>query len=278
MRYLQFICQNQTCCETGTESHGSQEDSRVAIYVNRSFISKEMKLKNISVFLCGLFFLLAAMGSANAALTTIGTANYNGSNYNLIWDDDNNSNSVVWLDYSKTGSWYTQTSWASGLNSTLTINLKDGYTVDWGTNSWRLPTTVDGYDSYGYDGTTTAGYNITSSEMGHLYYEELGNLGYVDKSGNVQSGYGLQNTGEFNNLIESWYWYWSGTGSADYQDGAWGFHLDHGFQSPSPYKNDDGYGLAVRSGQVSAVPEPTTILLLGSGIVGLVGARRKLKK
>jgi len=238
-----------------------------------------MKLKKISVFLCGLFFLLAAMGSANAALTTIGTAQFNGAGpgFNLIWDNDNNGNSVVWLDYSNARSnWSTQKSWASGLGSALIINLKDGYTVDWGTNSWRLPTTVDGSFSWGVDGNTTAGYNITSSEMGHLYYEELGNLGYYDKSGNFQSGYGLQNTGEFNNLIESWY-YWSGTEYASIQGVAWDFDMDDGSQSYT-YEPNVEYGLAVRSGQVSAVPVPAAVWLLGSGLIGLIGARRKLKK
>jgi len=232
-------------------------------------------LKKSSVFLCGLIFLLVAMGSAHAALTTIGTAQFGGTGtaYNLIWDDNNNGNSVVWLDYSKTGSWYTQTSWASGLDSALTINL-EGYTVDWGMNSWLLPTTVDGYYTYGYDGTTTGGYNITSSEMGHLYYEELENLGYYDKSGTFQSGYGLQNTGEFNNLIASWYW--SGTEYADDQDNAWYFYMVGGDQN-GHYKPGNGYGLAVRSGQVSAVPVPGAIWLFGTGLAGLSVLKKRKK-
>ena len=55
-------------------------------------------------------------GAANAALTTIGSAGYDSDgsgiidadeHYKLIWDDDNNGNSVVWLDYSKhRNTWY----------------------------------------------------------------------------------------------------------------------------------------------------------------------------
>ncbi|NDY73093.1 hypothetical protein DO021_15535 [Desulfobacter hydrogenophilus] len=141
-------------------------------------------------FLCSIFislFFLMMSGMGHAALTTIGTATYNGQDYNLIWDDDNNGNSVVWLDYTNDrAKWADQISWASNLNGTnvLTYNIDSDYTVEWGTSSWRLPTTVDGLWDFGADGTTTAGFNITSSEMGHLYYEELGNLGYLDVSSN----------------------------------------------------------------------------------------------
>jgi len=67
------------------------------------------------------------------------------------------------------------------------------------------PDDWDGVWEYGVDGTTTAGYNITSSEMGHLYYTELGNDGYFDTSGNTtgcseSSPYCLTNTGDFQNL------------------------------------------------------------------------------
>jgi len=85
------------------------------------------------------------------------------------------------------------------LGAALTINLDPGINVSWGGN-WRLPETVDGAYSWGYDGTTTAGYNITSSEMGHLYYASLGNLGLYDTSEKFQPGWGLVKTGPFSNL------------------------------------------------------------------------------
>ncbi len=49
-----------------------------------------------------VLLVLMMMGysiQAQAELMTIGTAAYGGSDYNLIWDDNNNGNSVVWLDY-----------------------------------------------------------------------------------------------------------------------------------------------------------------------------------
>ena len=168
-------------------------------------------------------------GGARATLTTVGTATYSGTAYNLIYDNDLQ---ITWLDYTKGyDNWQNQKDWANTLGSSLTtVSLLPGYTIapDW-TTGWRLPSTVDGSYSWGYDGTTTAGYNITNSEMGHLYYTELGNKGYYDTSGNgPQAGWGLTNQVPFTNLIASWYW--SGTEYADDPNSAWYFYTNYGYQ------------------------------------------------
>ena len=70
-------------------------------------------MKRLSLLLLGMVFLLMTSGLANANLITIGTATYTTAThtadntsqsvtenvYNLIWNDNNNGNSVVWLDY-----------------------------------------------------------------------------------------------------------------------------------------------------------------------------------
>jgi len=88
---------------------------------------------------------------------------------------------ITWLqdaNYAKTSghdsdgmmTWNNAVAWADQL-------VYGGY------DDWRMPTAVDGQYVFGYDGTTTVGYNITSSELGYMYYDNLGNLGYCDTSG-----------------------------------------------------------------------------------------------
>ena len=144
----------------------------------------------------------------------------------------------MWLDYSNMGpkgwgtTWAEQTAWADGLGAVLTINLYSEYSVTWDDPNWRLPSTVDGPFVVGDDGTTTGGYNVTSSEMGHLYYTELGNLGYDATDGtHPQPGWGLANTGDFDHLLPRSYW--SGTEYAAISEIAlvWKISMDDGFQA-----------------------------------------------
>ncbi len=82
---------------------------------------------------------------ASATLTVIGTATYDGTDYNLVWDDDNGSGTeVVYLDYDYSYgvgilvNHPDAISWADGLGATLTINLLPGHSVTW-SGDWRLP-------------------------------------------------------------------------------------------------------------------------------------------
>lgn len=229
--------------------------------------------------------LLGINGAAKASLITIGTATYNGVEYKLIWEANNNGNSVIWLDYTNAQlSWSDQVAWAASLNDFLTYNIYPEYTVTWDDETWRLATMFDGIYEYGYNGATTAGYNITNSELGYLYYVELGNLGSYDTAGKWQLEIGLQNTGEFENLTMSKR-YWFGTEYANSTGFAWDFEMGRGYQNRH-YQNYGGNGLALRSGQVSVVPvasvvdpvpEPVTMLLFGGAAMGFAGLRRRKK-
>ncbi len=239
-----------------------------------------MKLLGITAGLI-LLGMVGMVGMAQATLVTIGTATYSGSDYNLIWDDDNNGNSVIWLDYSNAqSSWSIQNSWATGLDSFLSYNLNPAYSVTWDDSSWRLPDTVNVYLS------PLESFNNTSSEMGHLFYTELGNIGYMNTDGTNNPippapDYFLQNVGDFNNLVADWYW--SETEYLTSEDRRWLFNMYHGYQGATTADGSQdgyGYGLALRTGQVTVapVPEPSTILLLGSGLFGLAWYSRKRKK
>lgn len=70
--------------------------------------------------------------------------------------------------------------------------------------------------------------------------------------------------------------YWSDTEYSPDYDLAWKFQFINGFQYMD-YKDNTGYTWAVRDGDSSPIPEPTTMLLLGTGLLGLAGARRKMK-
>ncbi|MCJ7602413.1 MAG: thrombospondin type 3 repeat-containing protein [Desulfobulbaceae bacterium] len=201
-------------------------------------------MKKLLIGLTTMGMLLGMVDAANATLILRGTDTVGNR---LIYDDDLN---ITWYDYTNSASdWQTQMNWASD----LIVNF--GGTIY---DDWRLPTTSGGYPVFGYDGSTTYGYNITSSEMGHLYYTELGNNGSYDTSGtptgcSSSEPHCLINTGDFQNLMGKAYW----TGSVVPEStSAYQFSFSVGNSS---YKYISKYytnhAIAVCSGDVSAIPD-----------------------
>ncbi|VAV84696.1 hypothetical protein MNBD_DELTA01-123 [hydrothermal vent metagenome] len=250
-------------------------------------------MRNIRVLFVLMITLLVIFGfsvKSQATLTSIGTATYNSLNYNLIYDNDL---SVTWLDYTRgnegtpiADSWGNQRAWAAGLNGggVLTYNLNAGVSASW-SGDWRLPTVTDTGSAgcnFSFNGTD-CGYNVDTStgEMAHLFYDELANKAYFDTSGaSAQPGWGFLNVDIFAKLTEGTYW--SDTESSANSANAWFFTNYNGNQSTSG-KLNTYLAMAVRGGGVtfgggggaSPVPEPSTYLLLGSGIAGLIFWRRK---
>ena len=193
--------------------------------------------------------VLAYSVQANAALHNLGTDSLGNQ---LIYDTDFD---ITWYDYSNYGNWQSMMNWA------------DGLTVDFGgtiIDDWRLPTALN------QDGSGPCSGNCTDSEMGHLYYTELGNVGYPT------TGYGLSNTGDFQNLQATNYF--SGTEYSADPRVAWLFNIGSGRQT-SHRKGVSLYAIAVRPGDVSVAvaPEPVSMILFGVGGVVMV-ARRKLMR
>ncbi len=162
----------------------------------------------------------------------------------LIYDSDLN---ITWYDFTYrdplltplTGAtWDRAMAWAAALD----VN---------GITGWRLPTTPGTSDS-----------NHSEGEMGHLYYVDMIR---ANSGGSILP---------FHNIMSGTYWY--GTESSSSR--AWDFNFGGGIQDEY-YKIDHYYyALAVHPGDVGApVPIPAALWLLGAGLLGLIGMKRKMK-
>lgn len=239
--------------------------------------------------------LLALAFIASAAVTGTAQASLVDRGNGLLYDNVLN---VTWLqdaNYAKTSgysatdkmNWTTATAWSAQLNF-------DGLT------GWRLATNtpINGRSFYivtpavngggpngvtfnpaqlldTYNGTSDDGYNITSpnSELAYMFNVNLGLKNLVNATGihqlNVGTFGNVANLGLVHNLQSNAYW--SGTGLVD---GAWYFDTRTGYQSEN-YKTILQYAWAVRPGDVAAVPVPGAVWLFGSGLLGLLGLKKR---
>ncbi len=215
--------------------------------------------------ICAVWLVSTAV-QAHAALTRIGKAVYQGVEYSLIWDDDNNGRSLIWLDYANPkNDWDAQKEWAEQLSNDLEIILNNGLSVNWGSDQWRLP---------GAGESPAAAYGQITSELGHLFYEELDMDSFPDRGYESIFSDDL-NAGLFDHLRISVFW--AGTSSSEETAYAWGFNFFTGQQYDYSQRSDQ-YAMAVNQAQVTSfslegpplsIPVPASSGLLLSGFIAM---------
>ncbi len=186
-------------------------------------------------YLLTALVLFFLVASAEAALIDRGSGFIYDDVQDITWAQDANINGA--------DIWDNQVAWAAGYSQTHTV---------YGTfDDWRLPTALNG------DGSDPcSGAGCTGSEMGHLF--------------NVD-GISSSSMGLFTNVQSDGYW--SGTEYAPLTSFAWYFDFHYGNQG-SIFKSNSYYALAVRDGDIAAVPVPAALWLFGSAL-GLLGWMRR---
>lgn len=232
--------------------------------------------------------MLLSVPQAGAALIDEGNGLIYSTDQNLYWTQDANLfytqastysggsaafvqaviNSVEGVVYDTANFYDSGTYHLSASDFTTTMTYQ--YGVAGATNWWGAQAWVGYLNSINYDGyhdwrlpvsDTCTDINCTNSELGHLYYSELGNT----------SDSAVVNTGPFQNLRNTVYW--SGTEYTPYTNSAWYFNFNPEIHPGIQYYGSKGnfqyIAWAVRPGAPVPVPVPGAIWLMGSALMGL---------
>lgn len=221
---------------------------------------------------CAGVFTLGLITSAEAALVSrLGGAAVYDTDFNITWLADANlaaSNTFGVSGIAAGGimSWGTAQSWIGAMSTANYLGYSD----------WRLPTTLQpdatcANQTGDITGVISYGLSCSGSEMGHLFYGELGGTAGTDILTIHNSFLSL-----FSNIQTDVYW--SGTEYAPDPTGrAWIFGFRYGGQQAEYKYSSNSYALVVRPGDIAAVPVPAAVWLLGSGLLGLLGIAKRRK-
>ncbi|MHB1141399.1 MAG: Lcl C-terminal domain-containing protein [Sulfuricaulis sp.] len=189
---------------------------------------------------CACALILAISTSAYAALVSRlgGQAVYD-TDRNITWLANanlaaSNTFGVSGINASGSMTWDVAQNWVAAMNAANYL----------GFNNWRLPATLQPDVTCSQQSTASYGSNCSGSEMGHLFYSELGGVAGRDILAIHNSSFSL-----FSNLQSNVYW--SGTEYAPNTQNAWYFDFGGGSQV-NFYKFGTMYATAVRSGDVAA--------------------------
>ena len=177
-----------------------------------------------------------------------------GPTVRLVYDSDLN---ITWLGDANFGAGSAFDDGNSPTDGRMTwdnaVSWADSLTVG-GFTDWRLPTA---------NPVCGIGFNCTSSEMGHLFYSDLGGTANNSILTSDDPDLAL-----FANIRASDHW--SGTTYAGFPYDAWYFNFFDGFQGKHDKSiNGDYFAWAVRTGDVPVpagpIPEPSSLPLDGIG-------------
>jgi hypothetical protein len=185
--------------------------------------------------------------NAHAELYDRGNGMIYDSTLNITWLQDANYAKTSGYDPDGLMTWNRAVKWADDL-------------IYGGFKDWRLASAglISKIDAFGYDGTTSKGLNDTRSEIGHLFFIDLGNKAQYSHLGEEQASYGLKNTFfvdlknnrrvEFLNLQAGSYWeaesYPKNLQWASY------FRTSDGYTNAASKDDSHFYAWAVRDGDV----------------------------
>ena len=212
----------------------------------------------IKTLVFGLGLACVSANTAQASLVDRGGGMIYDTDFNITWLADANYAMTSGYDADGLMTWSGAMTWAGNLSY-------GGYT------DWRLPTTLqpDATCSGGV-GSISTGTNCTGSEMGHLFYTELGGVAGQSITTTHNTNYGL-----FTNF-QTDLAYWSATESSANNATAFYFFFAQGTLYGNS-KTGSLHALAVRDGDVAVVPVPAAVWLFGSGLLGLIGVARRKK-
>ena len=229
--------------------------------------------------------LLIVIGSSVLSIST-NAALYDRGN-GLVYDDVRN---ITWLqdaNYANT-SGYSETN-AYGDRHSGESNIQADGAMSWDEAlTWVEQLTYAGHDNWRLPSAGPApvlGYEVTSGELGHMYYVNLGNNSLDSTYGacHTPPDYCLKNTSfndavtgveiSFQNVKPGIYWYEE---SFHPPLGAYVFYTHHGRQMTTEV-GASYYAWAVADGDIAAseVPIPAAAWFFGSALLGLVGIKRR---
>ena len=220
----------------------------------------KFRVPALAAFAC---FLLAT--SASATLTDLGTGAVSDDVLGISWAQD--ANLCVALgtcplapSFNGVMSWFDANAWADDLTYA-------------GFDNWRLPSVDVNDDGVIVDCSTATESECRDNELGYMYYYNLTPAGSTPPT-----AMGTILTGSQGPFVNIQFGVWSETSATT--DLAWQFAFgiapNVAGRTSAAFKATGGFHVwVVRDNAPASTPEPSTLLLIGVGVVGLLRNNRR---